>query len=106
VAVIDMEDAMPTYIILGNYTEQRTRKIKQLSQRRQAAERWVGSENWRVLSNYTTFGPYDFVFTRELPRDEVTLEGAFTFGSQGDIRTLTLKDFPFQEAEAIAQRVP
>lgn len=97
---------MPTYIVLGNYTEQGIRKVKQLDQLRQAAEQWVTSKNGKVISNYTTFGPYDFVFTCELPSDEVALEGAFTFGSQGDVRTITLKAFGYQEAESIAQRIP
>ena len=97
---------MPTYIVLGNYTEQGVRKIKQLAQLRQAAEQWTSAHNGRVISNYTTLGPYDFVFTVELPGDEAALEGAFTFGSMGDVRTLTLKAFSAEEAEAIAQRIP
>jgi uncharacterized protein with GYD domain len=100
------EDAVPTYIVLGNYTEQGIQKIKQLEQLRKAAERWVASKNGRMISNYTTFGPYDFVVTLELPSDEVALEGAFTFGSQGDVRTQTLKAFEYQEAESIAGRIP
>jgi len=100
------EVSVATYIVLGNYTEQGVRKIKQVAQLRQAAEQWVADQNGRVISNYTTLGPYDFVFTMELPSDEVALEGAFTFGSMGDVRTLTLKAFEPQAAEAIAQRVP
>ncbi|MBI2912169.1 MAG: hypothetical protein HYY05_08495 [Chloroflexi bacterium] len=46
------------------------------------------------------------MLTVELPSDEVALEGAFTFGSMGDLRTQTLRAFPAQEAEAIAQRIP
>jgi uncharacterized protein with GYD domain len=97
---------VPTYVILGSYTEQGIRKIKNVAQLRQAAEQWVSSKNGRVISNYTTLGPYDFVFTCELPNDETTLEGAFTFGSQGDVRTLTMRAFEPRETESIAQRIP
>ncbi len=97
---------MPTYIVLGNYTDQGIRAIRQLDQLRQSAEAWVASKNGRVISNYTTFGPYDFVFTCELPTDEDALEGAFTFGSRGDVRTITLKAFGYQEAEAVARQIP
>ena len=97
---------MPTYIVLGNYTEQGIRKIKQLNELRQSAEAWVASKSGKVISNYTTFGPYDFVFTCELPSDEAALEGAFTFGSRGDVRTVTLRAFGYQEAESIAQQLP
>jgi uncharacterized protein with GYD domain len=97
---------VPTYIVLGNYTEQGIRKIKQVSQLRQSVEQWIGSRGGRVISNYTTFGPYDFVFTCELPGDEVTLEAAFTFGSMGDVKTLTMRAFEAEEAENIAARIP
>jgi uncharacterized protein with GYD domain len=50
--------------------------------------------------------PYDFVFIVELPSPDAALEGAFTFGSQGEIRTQTLLGFAADEAEAVAQRSP
>ena len=97
---------MPTYIILGNYTEQGIRNIKNLPQLRQQAEQFVTAKGGRVISNYTTFGPYDFIFICELPGDEVALEGAFIFGSRGDVRTQTVKAFPAAEAERIASQTP
>ena len=97
---------MPVFVILGNYTEQGIRNIKNLSALRQAAESWTADRGGRVLGNYTTFGPYDFIFIAELPSPEVALEGAFTFGSQGDVRTQTLLAMPTTDAEAIAQRLP
>ena len=97
---------MPTFIVLGTYTEQGIRNIKNLAQLRQQAEQWVASKNGKVLSNYTTLGPYDFVFTCELPSDEAILEGAFLFGSRGDVRSVTMRAFEAPEAESIAQRIP
>ncbi len=97
---------MPVYVVLGNYTEQGVRNIKQVANLRQAAEQWTTSRGGRVLGNYTTLGPYDFVFIVELPSPEVALEGALLFGSQGEVRTQTLLAFPAEAAEAIAQRLP
>ena len=97
---------MPAYIVLGNFTEQGVRNIRQLTQLRQAAEQWTASKQGRVVANYTTLGPYDFVFIVELPNPEAALEGAFTFGSRGEIRTQTLLGFSPDEAEAVAQRIP
>lgn len=97
---------MATYIVLGNYTDQGMRKLKQLAQLRQAGEQWAAAHGGRIISDYTTFGPYDFILTVELPSDEVALEGAFTFGSMGDLRTQTLRAFSAVEAEAVAQRIP
>ena len=97
---------MPVYVVLGNYTEQGVRNIKRLADLRQAAEQWTAAQGGRVVANYTTLGPYDFVFIVELPSPEVALEGAFIFGSQGEVRTQTLLAFPAEAAEAIAQRLP
>jgi uncharacterized protein with GYD domain len=100
------EASMAVYIVLGNYTEQGVRNIKNLAALRQAAEQWTAAQGGRVLGNYTTLGPYDFIFIVELPSAEAALEGAFTFGSQGDIRSQTMLAFPAAEAEAVAQRIP
>ena len=97
---------MPVYVVLGNYTEQGVRNIKQMADLRQAAEQWTEAQGGRVVANYTTLGPYDFVFIVELPSPEVALEGAFLFGSQGEVRTQTMLAFPTQAAEAIARRLP
>jgi uncharacterized protein with GYD domain len=97
---------MPTYVILGNFTEQGVRNIRRLADLRQAAEQWTEAQGGRVMANYTTLGPYDFVFIVELPGPEVALEGAFIFGSQGEVRTQTMLAFPAQAAEAIARRLP
>ena len=98
---------MPAYVVLGSYTDQGIRNIKQqLPALRQSAEQWVASKGGRVVANYTTFGPYDFVFIVDLPSDDVTLEGAFLFGSRGGIRSMTMRAFTPQEAEVVAQRLP
>ena len=68
-------------------------------------ERWTAARGGRVVANYTTLGPYDFVFVVELPTPEAALEGAFTFGRRGEVRTQTLRGFAPEEAEAIADRV-
>ena len=97
---------MPAYVVLGNFTEQGIRNIRRLADLRQAAEQWTASQGGRVVANYTTLGPYDFVFIVELPSPEVALEGALLFGSQGEVRTQTLQAVPAKAAEAIAQRLP
>ncbi len=97
---------MPAYVVLGNFTEEGIRNIKRLTEFRQAAEQWATAHNGRIVANYTTFGQYDFVVIAELPSPDVALEGAFTFGKQGQIRTQTLMGFAPEEVDAVAQRLP
>jgi uncharacterized protein with GYD domain len=99
------EVVMAVFIVLGNYTEQGVRNIKNLANLRQAAEQWTAQNGGRVLGNYTTLGPYDFVFIVDLPSPETVLEGAFTFGAGGEVRTQTMMAFPAEAAEAVAQRI-
>jgi uncharacterized protein with GYD domain len=97
---------MPHYVVLGNFTEQGARNIKNLAQLRQNAEQWASSKGGRIVANYITFGEYDFVLIVDLPSPEVALEGAFLFGSYGDTRSQTMLAFTGEEAEAVAQRLP
>jgi uncharacterized protein with GYD domain len=98
---------MPTYIILGNYTDQGIRGIKQrMGALRREADQWVQSKGGRVIGDYMTFGPYDFVYVCELPGDDAAFEAAFTFGSQGEVRTQTLKALNIDEATRIAEQIP
>ena len=97
---------MVSFVILGTFTDQGIRNIRNLAELRQAAEQWTSGHGGRVVANYTTLGPFDFIFIIELPSPEVVLEGAFLFGSEGEVRTQTLLAFPADEAQAIAQRIP
>ncbi|HYM70850.1 MAG TPA: GYD domain-containing protein [bacterium] len=95
-----------TYVILGSFTDQGMRNIKQLPNLRQAAEQFVAAKGGRVVANYTTLGAYDFVFIAEFSSDEAALEGAFLFGNRGDVRTHTMRAFAPQDAENVARRIP
>jgi uncharacterized protein with GYD domain len=96
---------MSTYVILGSFTEKQLHSIRDLTKLREAGDQWVEAKGGRVVGNYVTFGPYDFVFICDLPSDEIALEGAFTFGCMGNVRTQTLRAFPTDVAEAIAQKI-
>ena len=96
---------MPTYIILGNYTDQGIRNIRESPQRldaaRQAIEAVGGSIQW-----FLTMGQYDFVIIGEAPSDEVYAAIVLAVGSQGNIRTTSLKAFPEPEYRRIIQGLP
>ncbi len=96
---------MPTYIALGNYTEQGVRNIRESPQRldaaRQAVEAAGGSMQW-----FLTMGQYDFVIIAESPSDEVYASLILTISSLGSVRTTSLKAFPEPEYRKIIQGLP
>lgn len=97
---------MPTYIILGNYTDQGIRNIKEGPQRRAQVRQAIEAAGGRMLSFYATMGRYDFVMTAEGPSDEVALGLLIATGSQGSVRTETLKAFPEEVLDGIVSRLP
>jgi uncharacterized protein with GYD domain len=81
---------MPNYITLGKWTEQGIRSVKDSPKRAEAARRWAQQHGGKLQVFYT-LGEYDILALGEMPSDEVALEFALTLGSQGNVRTTTLK---------------
>ncbi len=97
---------MPTYIMLGNYTEQGIRNIKEAPKRVAQVRQQIEALGGKMLSFYNTLGRYDFVMVAEGPSDEVTLGLLLAVGAQGNVRTETLKAFPPEVIESIIGRLP
>ena len=68
---------------------------------RQAAEGLGGS----FIGTYWTVGPYDVVVMAEFPDEEAATAFALAVGSQGNVRTTTLRAFDADEMRAIIGRV-
>jgi uncharacterized protein with GYD domain len=96
---------MPTYIVLGNFTDQGIRNVKDTPKRasavREAAKRFGAS----VKSLYWTIGAYDVVTLIDAPDDESVAALLFSIGSQGNVRTQSLKAFEADEVERILGKI-
>jgi len=55
---------------------------------------------------YSTMGQYDCAIITEFPSDEVVMAGLLALGSQGTLRTTTLKAFPANEFAEIVKKLP
>ena len=88
---------MPHYIILIKWTEQGIRTIKEAPKRNAAGRAAIEQLGGRMVEDYITLGEYDSVAIVELPNDEALVELLLTTGSQGNIRTTTLKAFTTDE---------
>jgi uncharacterized protein with GYD domain len=96
---------MPSYVILGQYTDQGIRNIKQSPNRTQAVEQALQRAGGKMLSYYQTMGGYDFVCAVELPDDETAMRILMQVGSQGNVRTTTLKAFPREEIAKVIEGI-
>ena len=81
---------MPHYIILGNFTEQGIKNVRQVPKRDDEARRMIEQAGGK-MQIYYTLGEYDFVAITEMPDDEVMMKFLLQAGSLGNIRTKTLK---------------
>ncbi len=97
---------MATYIILINFTEQGIRNIKDSPSRLDAARQAMKDMGGELKDTYLTIGAHDLVAVVEAPSDEVLAKFALTIGSQGNIRTTTLRAFTEAEYRGIVRSLP
>ena len=96
---------MPHYVILGNWTEEGIRNVKNGPKRSEAFRHAVEAAGGKVLLDLHTMGQYDFVAAVELPSDDVANELALRTGQQGFVRTTTLKGWTSSEFAALVQKI-
>ena len=85
---------MPTYIMLGNWTDQGAQKVKESPRRVDAAKRSLVEMGGEFKALYMTMGDYDLVAIYEAPDDAVAARFTLLLGQAGAVRTRTLKAFP------------
>jgi uncharacterized protein with GYD domain len=99
-------DEMATYIILGKYTDQGIRNIKQSPQRVDQVRAAVQAVGGTMPSFYLTMGQYDFVAISEAPDDETFTRVLLQIVSSGNVSTETLKAFPEADYRRIIASMP
>ena len=92
---------MPTYVSLINWTEKGAATFKDTVDRAEAAKSLATSLGGTLTQLYWTIGPYDIVAVSEAPDDETATAFALALGSQGNVRTTTLRAFSSDEMRGI-----
>jgi uncharacterized protein with GYD domain len=97
--------AMATYISLINYTDQGIQTVKETVERAEAAKQLAANMGGTLREVYWTLGSWDVVAISEAPDDETATAFALALGSQGNIRTTTLRGFDAEEMSGILAKV-
>lgn len=84
---------MSSYCILGTYTDQGIRAIKDSPKRLDAGRDLAKSMGSELKEFYLAMGNYDFVVMLEAPSDDVVARYVLSLASKGNVRTTTLKIF-------------
>jgi uncharacterized protein with GYD domain len=93
------------YIALVKWTEQGIKTVREAPKRvdgvKKMAQRLGGSVNV-----YFTMGEYDIVSIVEMPSDEAYNKFAIWLGTQGNVRTKSLKAWTSEEATKMLAEIP
>ncbi|HKA06721.1 MAG TPA: GYD domain-containing protein [Gemmataceae bacterium] len=96
---------MPTYILLGNFTEQGMRSVKDTTKRVEAVRAMAKKLKVTVKEAYWTLGQYDVVTILEAPDEAAVTALGLSIGALGNVRTQTLRAFTADEIVPILNRV-
>lgn len=95
---------MPKYVSLINWTDQGIKTFKDSVNRADAASQAAEKFGGKILESYWTLGQYDVVSIAEFPDDESGEAYLLAIGSQGNVRTTTLRAFDAAEMTSIIGR--
>jgi uncharacterized protein with GYD domain len=96
---------MPTYIILGNFTDQGIRNVKDSPKREDAFGKLCEKMGAHVKGVYRTRGRYDIAAIVDAPDDASMNAILYSLGSLGNVRTETLRAFTRQETDAAVAKM-
>ncbi len=81
---------MALYVMLTNLTDEGRKTLKQNPKRITEVNREVEGMGVRIIAQYATLGPYDFVNVIEAPNNATIHKVAMELGSRGTLQTLTM----------------
>ena len=88
---------MATYIVLGNFTDQGIRAVKDTTKRAEALHGLAKKVGVTVKEVYWTLGEYDVATIIEAPDDAAMCAFGLSIGTLGNVRTRTLRAFNADE---------
>ena len=84
---------MATYLIQSQWTDQGIRSVKDSAKRLDLGKKKLKEMGGEIKAFYLTTGPYDMLAVVDVPNDEVLAVHLLWLGSQGNLRTQTVKAF-------------
>lgn len=97
---------MPIYITLYKLTAQGVKDIKNAPKRIEEGIKSFEAMGGKVLGFYLVMGEYDYVAIGEAPNDEVAMIFSLGIGTQGNVKTTTLKAFTTKEFAGFVEKLP
>jgi uncharacterized protein with GYD domain len=96
---------MPLFVVLGNFTQKRMAKIRDMETQVKAGVKLFESLGIEIKSLVFTLGRYDMVGICDAPDQETITKALLSWGSEGYIRTETLPGFTSQELIKLTKEI-
>lgn len=97
---------MAIYIGLLNFTEKGIQSVKQTTQRAAAAKEVGQRMGVTMREIYWTLGSHDIVCVLEAPDDAAVTAFNLAIGTQGNVRSQTLRAFTAAELDKVLAKLP
>jgi uncharacterized protein with GYD domain len=94
-----------TYIVLGSFTDQGIRAVKDTTKRAEALHKLAKKVGVTVKEVYWTLGQYDVVAIVEAADEASVTTFGLSAGALGNVRTQTLRAFSAEEMVRIVGRL-
>lgn len=88
---------MATYIILGNFTDQGIRNVKETTKRAESFRAAAEKLGAKVKEVYWTLGEYDVAAIVDAPDEASMTALGLSIGAQGNVRTQCIRAFNTNE---------
>jgi len=88
---------MTTFIMLGSFTDQGIRNVKDTTKRVETVKAAAKKLGITIKEVYWTLGQYDTVLIADAPDETAMTAFGLTVGAHGNVRTQTLRAFSSEE---------
>ncbi|MEM2102836.1 MAG: GYD domain-containing protein [Candidatus Bathyarchaeia archaeon] len=88
---------MPLYILMSTLTDEGWKTVKEKPERIKEVNREIEKYGVKVLYQYATLGPYDFVNIVEAPDNKTIARVSIELGSRGTIQIKSMPAIPIDE---------
>jgi uncharacterized protein with GYD domain len=96
---------VPTYIVVGNFTDQGVRNVKDTLKRLEGVRGAAKKLGITVKDAYWTLGQYDIALVAEAPDEAAMTALGLSVGAQGNVRTQTMRAFTADEMGKLLGRM-
>ena len=96
---------MATYIVLGTFTDQGIRTVKDTTKRADAFRAMAKKAGATVKDLYWTLGQFDVMTVVEAPDDATLTALLLSAGALGNLRTQSLRAFSAEEMGTIISKI-